>query len=320
MSADRGTFPHGLMFHRFHRSGEVAGGQGSVSDIAFETFLRSIEPKRVLAPQEWMTRAKAGQLQRTDLCITFDDGLKSQVAVALPILARLNFRAFWFVYSAALHGKYDRNEIANYLATRHFISFAAFADHFLVTAGVPEQVFESDNWHNYAQDLNNRFPFYSPQDIRYRYVRNRVLSRDKFNELIDYLLKSLKLDLDEIAGHLWLKSTDVQSLHAAGHTIGMHSYSHPFALAELNPEEQRVEYRTNFDDLVRITGEAPRSMSHPLNSHSPVTLDVLTELQIECGFCSNMQPPEGCISVNPSRLQFAREDSAALLIQIPNKT
>lgn len=313
MAAYPGPFPHGLMFHRCHRRGEAPGGQGSVSDAAFLAMLQAIGPQRILSPQAWMTRASAGLLQPADLCITFDDGLKSQIRAALPVLDRLGLKAFWFVYSAALQGQYDRNEIANYLAVRHFTSFAAYADQFLALAAVPPQVFESDTWHRYAQDLKARFPFYSMPDLRYRYARNHWFSRSDFEALVDQLLQSLGLSLDEVASQLWMTPADVRSLHAAGHTIGMHSYSHPFSLAALAPEDQRAEYQTNFNDLTQITGEAPRSMSHPLNSHSHTTLEILAALQIECGFCSNMQPPEGCTTVNPSLLQFAREDSTALM-------
>lgn len=317
MAAYPGPFPHGLMFHRFHRQGEAAAGQGSVSDTVFEAMLRAIGPQRLLAPQEWMGRAQAGLLQPSDLCITLDDGLKSQMETALPVLDRLGLKAFWFVYSAALHGHYDRNEIANYLAMRHFMSFAAYADQFMTLAAVPKQAFESDAWYGYSQDLETRFPFYSAQDIRYRYVRNHWLSQHDFEGIVDDLLQSRGLNLQEVASQLWMTPNDVKSLHAAGHTIGMHSYSHPFALADLRLADQRAEYRRNFDDLTHLTGEEPRSMSHPLNSHSQETLAILAELRIECGFCSNMQPPQGCAFVNPSQLQFAREDSAALLALVP---
>lgn len=313
MAVYPGSFAHGLMFHRLHRQGEPAAGQGSVSDVAFEAMLRSIGTERILAPQEWMFRVNAGLLQPADLCITFDDGLKNQLDVALPVLERLGLKAFWFIYSAALHGKYDRNEIANLLATRHFPSFESYALQFEALAGTAPEAFESADWHSYAQGMRARFPFYSASDLRYRYLRNHLLSLAEFEAAVDSLLKLLGLDLHEVAGQLWMTTDQVSTLHASGHVIGMHSYSHPFSLSALSAEDQRAEYQANFDDLTRITGQPPRSMSHPLNSYSPATLNILADLGIECGFCSNMQPPHGQVKVNPGPLEFAREDSTALL-------
>lgn len=307
------SFAHGLMFHRFHRQGEPAAGQGSISDAAFEAMLRAIGSERILAPQEWMSRANAGLLQPADLCITFDDGLKNQVEVALPVLERLGLKAFWFIYSAALRGSYDRNEIANLLATRYFASFNAYVQQFEALTTVSPKAFESADWHYYAQGLKARFPFYSASDVRYRYMRNHLLSLTEFETAVDRLLALLGLDLHAVAGQLWMTADQVGALHTSGHVIGMHSYSHPFSLSALSARDQRAEYQANFDDLTQITGQPPRSMSHPLNSYSPATLEILANLGIECGFCSNMQPPGGHASVNPSPLEFAREDSTTLL-------
>ena len=55
------------------------------------------------------------------------------------------------------------------------------------------------------------------------------------------------------------------------------------------------------------------SMSHPLNSYGPETVDILNSLGITCGFRSNMERDSlhenGCLL----NLQLPREDSAKLV-------
>lgn len=319
MAQYQAAFAHGLMFHRLHRQGETPDGQGSISDSAFEAMLLSIGSKRILTPEEWMYRAKEGSLSKSDLCLTFDDGLKTQFDIALPVLERLSLKAFWFIYSAPLHGHLDRNEIANLLATRYFSSFDEYAKSFEAVISVPSRAFETSQWQRYEEQVSKRFPFYSSTDVRYRYIRNHLLSRSEFDAAVDQMLQSVGLDLTEAASRLWMTVDNIRALHSSGHSIGMHSYSHPFALSALDIDHQRTEYQNNFDDLSRITRQSPRSMSHPLNSYSPATLEILTSMGIECGFCSNMQPPGNCATVNPSPLEFAREDSAALLKMLAEK-
>lgn len=301
------------MFHRFHREGTRPLGQGSITDVEFEAILRYVGPERILGPREWLARVKTGTLENTDICITFDDGLKSPFEVALPVLNRLGLKSFWFVPSTALNGSVDRNEIASYLATSQFSSFEEFAGRFEQHALLAGDKLSSKEFIEFSGSLKERFPFYSDVDIRFRYIRNFLLSRNEFEAIVDRMIGEAGLVVTEIASHLWMTKEDILSLHQGGHAIGLHSLSHPFILASLPLSTQEAEYKTNHQHLAAITGSSPESMSHPLNSYSKETLGVLQKLNIACGFCSNMSVPEGSKSVNPSSLEFARVDSAELL-------
>ncbi|HLF20343.1 MAG TPA: polysaccharide deacetylase family protein [Bacteroidota bacterium] len=304
------------MFHRFHREGTQPLGQGSITDVEFEAILKYVGLERILSPREWLARVRTGTLQGTDICITFDDGLRSQFEVALPVLNRLGLKSFWFIVSSVLNGNVDRNEIASYLASFIFSSFVEFAGRFEQHASLDGDRLSSKEFIEFSGRLKERFHFYSDADVRFRYIRNFLLSRNEFEAIVDRMIGEAGLTVTEIASRLWMTGDDILSLHEGGHAIGLHSLRHPFMLASLPLSEQEAEYKTNHQHLSAITGCPPESMSHPLNSYSRDTLEILKKLNITCGFCSNMSVPEGREFVNPSSLEFARVDSAELLTMI----
>ena len=53
------------------------------------------------------------------MCLTFDDAVKSQIDIALPILEQFKIKSFFFVYSSIFDGKPDNLELFRY-DTRKF--------------------------------------------------------------------------------------------------------------------------------------------------------------------------------------------------------
>jgi hypothetical protein len=118
------------------------------------------------------------------------------------------------------------------------------------------------------------------------------------------------LSLEALSEDLWLSEADLRSLHAAGHIVGLHSFDHPSTMADLEIAEQRQQYERNRRHLELIC-DTP--------VYSAATLDLLQELGVLVGFRSNMQPPDG-IRINPTPLEFAREDATNILRQIECET
>lgn len=305
--------PHGLMFHRFHGEGTRPLGQGSVSDRDFERILEHVGIERVLGPADWLERLSAGGLEDGDLCLTFDDGLRSQYEVARPILDRHGLKAFWFVFSAVFRGEIDRNEVYNAFATMAFESFEAFVENFLGQIALPDGVFESEAYGAYRATMRARHSFYTESDIRFRFLRNEILPREDFEAAMDRLIAERGLSVAGIAERLWMTDAELRRLHDEGHAIGLHSYSHPFVLAKLGEAEQRREYGENRRHIAAVTGAPVAAMSHPLNSYGPETLEILSDLGIACGFRSDMRPTEQLEIDRLPQLQIPRADSTDLL-------
>lgn len=299
--------PHGLMFHHFHDERHPRS-PGSLSQGTFDQVLQFVGIQRILNPEEWLDRLDNGQLRESDLCLTFDDALRSQVDVALPVLEKYNLKAFWFVYSSVFEGSMERLELYARFRATHFGNIDQFYELFFDrvrlsgrTIEVPEAEITS---------IRSAHPFYSKNDVVFRLLRDRVLGKKVYEELMDGILADLGVDVSTLARNLWMSSPDLRYLADSGHLIGLHSYSHPTVLGSLSYADQLDEYRRNFLHLAEACGRKPLAMSHPCNSYNAITIGILKELGIRCGFRSNMRPPDAVGRLNPSLYEIAREDHA----------
>lgn len=279
-------------------------GQGSLSQEDLCTILDACDPERILSPAEWLERLGRGALGEGDLCLTFDDGLLCQVDIALPVLEERGLRAFWFVYSSVFTGQWENMEIFRVFRDS-FPDIAEFYQLFFraANADVPEQEVAA---------LRKKFPFYSDSDARYRILRDQVLGKRRYEEVMDAMIAESDMEKTALAKNLWMTDEHLHSLHRAGHVIGLHSFSHPTVMVALSRGEQREEYVRNAAHIARVTGAQPVSMAHPCDSYNGEMLAILRSLGVVCGFRSHMQPsPDGV--PNPSALELAREDAATIL-------
>jgi peptidoglycan/xylan/chitin deacetylase (PgdA/CDA1 family) len=312
MEAYPSNFAHGLMFHRFHKSGQPPSGQGSLTNVEFGKIINHVGIARILTPEEWIFRLKTDSLRRHDLCITFDDGLRSQFDVALPVLERYKLKAFWFVFSSVFDGGIDRNEVWNRFATTEFISFEVFVEEFLQFHPLRDNAFKNNDYEHYTQGMQEEFPSYTENDIKFRFIRDKLILRSDFEKVIDRMVEAKGKSISKIAEDIWLTNEHLQLLYKRGHYIGLHSYDHPFLMAELPAEKQEEQYATNYKHISRITGGVVECMSHPMNSYNADTLEILSNRNIICGFRASMTPPIGK-AINGHSLELAREDAVNLL-------
>jgi len=296
------------MFHHFH-NGRHAAGQGSLSADDLVALIRHLGPDRILGAREWLARASAETLDDHDLCLTFDDNLRCQYDVALPVLRGLGLTALWFIPTAAMRGRFERLEIYRTFRVRHFDEIDDFYEAFfrtLATSDYAEQAEDALRSLDASTHLID-FPFYSEADRRFRFVRDVILGPQRYERVMDTLIGSMGIELDTLADGLWMEPDQIRCLHADGHVIGLHTHTHPTRLAHLPPAEQLREYRDNYMYLMALLGEPPTAMSHPCNSYSADTLAILLRLGIQFGFRANMAQREH------SALEYPREDHANIL-------
>ena len=77
-------------------------------------------------------------------------------------------------------------------------------------------------------------------------------------------------------------------------------------MVHLSVSQQRQEYVQNSDYLAKLLHGIPIAMSHPRNSYSADTLDILRSLGIQIGFRALMKRGE-------SLLELPRQDHAHIL-------
>jgi hypothetical protein len=204
----------------------------------------------------------------------------------------------------------ERLEIYRHYRTVAFDSVAAFYDRFFELAAAGAHAAQVNDALRGFEPTGYlpEFPFYSEQDRTFRYLRDRVLGEDAYFEIMDSMVSTWLEGQPEIAGLLWMDRLAVLDLNEQGHEIGLHSYSHPTSMGALSPERQRQEYERNRRHLIDDLGIVPKTMSHPCNSYSAFTIDLMGELGVKVGFCSNRGPV-----ANRSPLEMPREDHANIM-------
>lgn len=329
----------GLMLHHFHgraacggAAGRDAGGyatggdaggyahprvQGSISAGQFEEILRHVGVGRILSAGEWFERAARDALGDDDVCLTFDDNLRCQFDVALPVLRDYGLTAFWFVATGVFEGRPLRVELYRAVRDRCYEDVDAFyAAFFRMVATSPEaEAVERALLDFRPEAYLAEFPFYSEADRRFRFVRDRVLGPRRYALIMDALIADCGTSVEALSRGLWMDEACLRTLTDEGHVVGLHSHTHPTLLAALPAAEQLREYRDNFMTLLRITGRPPQSVSHPCNSYNADTLAVLRRLGVRVGFRANMARA-GPVSAGAGALEMPREDHANILREI----
>ena len=125
MAALNSTRPHGIMFHHFH-GGSHLPTQGSIDAETLCKLIDQVGREHILNADEWFARAENNALQPKDVCLTFDDALRCQLDVALPVLQKLGITAFWFVHTSMLTGEPSRLEIYRRFRDQCFDSLIQF--------------------------------------------------------------------------------------------------------------------------------------------------------------------------------------------------
>lgn len=276
----------GLMFHHFHDDAGHPRIQGSVTADEFAALLQKIGIERFASPEEFEHCLNTNSVGAARFCITFDDSLRSQYDIARPVLDALGLKAYYFVYSSPFEGVVEPFEVHRYFRNIAFASVNEFYEAFYDEArqqGRAEDVdraLKSENARKYHQ----QFPFYSHEDRVFRYIRDVVFHRSEFDQVMAALISSKGFDVSTIAKRIWMDDSDLLALHRDGHSIGLHSYSHPTNFQQLSVEGQREEYERNMRHLSGLLGGAPTVMAHPSNSYSEATLLLLKRMGVTCGF------------------------------------
>ncbi len=307
------NFTHAVMFHHFNNDVHPKG-QGSVSSDTFREIICWLDNKyNILSPDKYFSKAIRNKLDNKDICLTFDDALKCQYDIALPILEENNLKAFFFVMSSPLKGQPNYLEIFRYFRCVFYKDLNNFYTDFF------EQVKETNpkiylkNFNMFSNiDYLNEFPFYSFEDRWFRFLRDLVLKEKRYNKMMLTLMSKKGFNFKDILSKLSMSEKNLISLDKKGHVIGLHSYNHPTKIESLPIEIQHQEYYKNKNHLETILGEKKiYCMAHPCGSYNKETLSLLRKLGIKLGFRSNTK-----IKNIVSLLEIPREDHSNILKRI----
>jgi len=311
------NFFHGLMFHHFHDQKKHLESQGSITKDEFYRIIRYVGRKNILNAEEFYNKLQLKKLKKTDLCITFDDAIKSQYDIALPVLEDLNIKSFFFVYSSLFSGKPDLLELFRYFRTNAYKNVDEFYRDFfdLVNFDLKKYFMRKRIKIN---QIRKKFSFYSENDIKFRLVRDELLTKKEYTKFMKTLFKKKRFDISKIKKKLFFSKQNLVNIKNLGHSIGLHSHSHPTNFDKLKYKDQLLEYKRNINIIKKITDlkkEDIKYMSHPCGNYNSTTLKILKDLKIKLGFKQIMtiEKERKMKNINNSPLEIARQDHSNIM-------
>ncbi len=308
------NFFHGIMFHHFHDNGIHTKGQGSIDKDDFKRMINFIGKENILDADIFFEKFKENKLKDNEVCLTFDDGIKCQIDVALPVLEDLKIKSFFFVYTSMFEGKPDNLEIFRYFRMNFFENVDEFYNDFYKTLDKDLKIFFEKN-DNKIKETKIKLPTFSIEDIKFRLVRDFFLTKDEYEKIMFLMFKNKKFNFDSVFKKLFFQKNDLIKLNSLGHLVGLHSHNHPTLLENLSYSEQKNEYENCLSLISKILNKPKNEikyMSHPCGSYNNYTLKILEELGIELGFhqITTIEPEKNMKKINNSFLEIAREDHA----------
>jgi len=274
--------PAGLMVHGIHRDNQKPLSQGSISLKNFEKIIVRYK-KKILNADEWIDKTKKNILDTNDLCITFDDNLRSQVKYAIPILKKYKIKAFFFVYTSVYEKKNYEFEIFRYFYNLKYSSFESFFEDFLkflMNTNYKNRVKKIDK--RILKNYLNKYKFYSNSDKYFRYLRDELFNSSEFNKISKNFMKKKRFDYKskKIFKRIWITKKEIKKISDLGHHIGLHSYTHNKNINKMQYNNQMYQYKKNYNDIKKITGILPEAASYPFNSHNRDSILILKKLNI----------------------------------------
>ncbi len=271
----------GLMFHHFHSKSHKKT-QGSISKTKFEKIIKDIGIKNIVSARSFLNNKKK-------ICLTFDDGLKCQYDVALPILKKYKIKAFWFIYTSALKANVNNLELFRIFRNKKFNNFNLFYAAFckLIENQNYKKFLETEKKNIYV--FKEYYNFYSINEIKFRFLRDKFLKKTTYQNIIKKLYQKYNFDYKKEFKNIFIKKKHIKELSENGHFIGLHTHSHPTNISSLSIKSQKKEYRLNKRILEKIIKKKIITSSHPCGKYNFSTLKILREMGIMLSFNAKLK-------------------------------
>ena len=238
----KNNFFHGIMFHHFHDEGIHTRGQGSISQDDLYKLIKFIGRSNILDADVFLKKFKENKLKDREVCLTFDDGIKCQIDIALPVLEDFKIKSFFFVYSSLFDGQPDNLEIFRYFRMNYFNSIDEFYINFYKVLNKDLNKFLLNN-EKEIKYKKKKFPHYSTEDIKFRLVRDIFLKKNDYENIMFLMIENKRFKYKQFYSKLFFSEKDLKNLNKLGHLIGLHSHSHPTLMEKLSYLEQEKEYQ-----------------------------------------------------------------------------
>jgi peptidoglycan/xylan/chitin deacetylase (PgdA/CDA1 family) len=225
-----------------------------------------------VSPAEVCSMVAARDIGRNCCMLTFDDGLKEQMA-AFDLLERKGIPAAFYATTEPIrsHKVADVHKLhyirANMPDDRLFAYVMSKLD--------ASQVI-------YPPNIDSLYRYDGPEGKRLKYLMNFILSAEERSQILAALFNDT-VDEGEYASELYMSEDDLRKIHARGF-LGPHGDRH-LALATLPQEGIEEDLETCLGYLREICGTAPlHSVSYPFGGPKAVS-EAVVDVARNMGFC-----------------------------------
>jgi len=305
-------FYHGVMFHYFHNGrGIHKKTQGSIDQNQLVKIIKKIGRKNILDADVFLNKHIENKLKPFEVCFTFDDGLKSQIDIALPVLEDFKIKSFFFVGTSQFTNEISYIELFRFFRNNFFKDIDEYYKFFYKHIDLDlNQIFKKE--HLSLKKLKLKFKYYSMNDLKFRLVRDKLLTKSEYEKINFKMFKYKKFKYKKFERKFYMNEKDLQIIDQNNHIIGLHSHSQFHRIGKLNIKTQLKEYKKNISLLSNILGKPKnyfKTMSHPNGSYSNETLIILKDLGLKLGFKQIMtvEKDKGMKKINNSPLEIARK-------------
>lgn len=284
---------HGIMFHYFEDDKNHRKCQGSVkAEMLEEMILYAGKKYCLLNARDYYDESVNGRLKENYVCLTFDDGLKSQIDIAWQVMKAMGKTGFFFSNSSHFDSMPSMLEVYHDFRFSKYDSIDEFYNDFFECVTKNRNFFKNDVATMISEFDPKKYLIHSKchtdNDRCFRYVRDHALLQSEYEMIMSDLMNKRNYSYEERLEQLWLNEADLKELFNAENIIGLHSHTHPTNMDKKCYDEQLLEYEKNKEILNKIIKNDVKTVSYPSGKYNEYTGEIMKRLGISMAFKANM--------------------------------
>lgn len=191
------------------------------------------------------------------IILTFDDGLKEHSQTIGPYLEKIGIRGIFFVPSCILHGQPAISQIIPFGTAYYGIrKFYELIEKYLLI--------HLQNPHKYLITYPDKLDIYHIHSRIKRIFRVELSHEKSYEILLSFWNSELKKDVPGVFEKVYMSKDDMRNLVKAGHSIGVHTNTHPTINDSTYSEHQFIdEIETPKNELEKVIGEKIKYFAYP---------------------------------------------------------
>lgn len=203
--------------------------------------LKAISLKRFKAQLDFLQKTYA----RDEIVLSFDHGTIDHLEKVAPELKRRNLKGIFFILTMVP----EERKIAAIDKQRYLEASLRFKLAKMICTEL-----DIDYGPEEAKGYLSEFKFYSSEERYLRYLRDKIIPREVYDEFIDKYFEKAFGNEKNFASEKYLSWDDIAQLHKQGHIIGSHSHYH---------YGDRDDYAQSIALIEGRIKEKPRYISYP---------------------------------------------------------